>query len=531
MSVEALQPVARWPHQIQGVRDVLQCAQEGHRIIVLTSPTGGGKTTCICDLIEAQISDWKKVVLYTNRKMLIEQTVKVMEKSGIRHGVRASGWDPNLHYDVQVSSVQTEASRVLKRKSWDLHQSDFVIVDELHLQKGATCEELYRQHLEHGATIVGVTATPIDCGTICETRTKLVVAGTTSELRACGALVPAYHYGPDEPDVKHLKRVKIGEDLSENQIRKAIMTSTIWSRVLDNYRKLNPDQRPTLLFAPGVAESLWFAEQFQSQGINAAHIDGEDCWIKGKLFKSDQHARDDILAGSESGDIKVVANRFVLREAIDMKWLEFGIMATIFGSLQSYLQSGGRLLRASPATGKTCAIIQDHGGAWHSHGSLNMDRDWEQDYTMTAAMVSGLREEKFRQKEVREPIRCPKCAMIRASGNVCPKCGFEVTKKSRPVVQLDGTIREMTGDIFKPRFTRMNANTFDLWKKMYYRAKKSRTKMTFNQARGLFQHTHHYAPPNDLPLMPKDAADWFRRVCEVPANKLHDLAPEPSMFE
>ena len=36
------------------------------------------------------------------------------------------------------------------------------------------------------------------------------------------------------------------------------------------------------------------------------------------------------------------------REGIDMKWATFGILACIFGSLQSYLQAVGRLLRGCP---------------------------------------------------------------------------------------------------------------------------------------------------------------------------------------
>src|SRR5690606_19790965 len=113
--------------------------------------------------------------------------------------------------------------------------------------------------------------------------------------------------------------------------------------------ELNPDRLPTILFAPGVKESIWFAEQFHSKGIRAAHIDGDDIWIDGEYYTSNHQLREEIRKMSESGELPLVTNRFVLREGIDWPFLAHGIFATVFGSLASYLQSGGRLLRNHPS--------------------------------------------------------------------------------------------------------------------------------------------------------------------------------------
>ena len=56
----------------------------------------------------------------------------------------------------------------------------------------------------------------------------------------------------------------------------------------------------------------------------------------------------------------VLCNRFVCA-GIDAPWLAHGIFATIFTSLQSYLQSGGRLLRSFPGID---AVTIRHGGNW-----------------------------------------------------------------------------------------------------------------------------------------------------------------------
>lgn len=222
------------------------------------------------------------------------------------------------------------------------------------------------------------------------------------------------------------------------------------------------------------------------------------------------------MDGSRAGEIKVVCNRFVLREGIDMPWVEHGILATVFGSLQTHLQSGGRLLRACP--GKARATVQDHGGNWWRHGSLNADREW--DLCLTPAMCAGVREDRFREKKDREPCRCPGCGLVLA-GLSCPGCGFKIDprKKSRPVVQHDGELRDVEGDVYQPRRERFEPDTTKLWQSMYYRAKNGG--MTFRQAAGLFAHEHRYHPPRDLPLMPQDPRDWYRQVSDVPRDQLY----------
>lgn len=505
----------RWPHQLRAIDAIRSARADGDRVIILTSPTGSGKSLMMCDLIDNALQNNESSVLYTNRKMLTEQTARVMAKHGIQHGVRAAGWDGDESMPVQIASIQTEHAR---RSRQSVHKADLVLVDEAHLQKSANAQAIFQKHLDDGATVILVTATPIDMGCICGVKPRLIVAARNSELRSCGALVPSMHYGPSEPDTRRVRK-QVWE-YTESDVRKLIMVQGIFGIVLREWMRLNPEQLPTLLFAPGVAESIWFAEQFRSAGIKAAHIDGKDCWIDGEFHESSREVRQQILDGSESGDIKIICNRFVLREAIDMPWLHHGILATVFSTLQAYLQSGGRLLRAYP--GKPHATIQDHGGAWHKHGSLNADRDWDTDYVMSEHVIQGLREDGFRNKAEtgeKEPFLCPQCKKV-LNQSECP-CGFRVTRRTRPVVQADGRIMHYEGDIYLPRKVSMKSDTLTKWERCYYRSKNSKKGMSFNQARGLFFYEEGYWPPSDLPLMPKEKIDWFRSVSDVPKDRLN----------
>lgn len=503
-----------WPHQPRGVDGVLAAIASGQRKVCLTSPTGMGKTLMVAALLKHYLDRGLRCSVYTNRRLLLDQSSGVLARWGFEFGVRAAGHEDNRDRPLQLSSIQTEDSRSLRKHKWDLHPAELVVIDEAHCMTGATATQIVNAHHEQGAAVVGVTATPIDLSKL---YSVLVTAGTVSEGRACGALVPCTHYGPDEPDLRHVgKRAALGADLPYPDVKKAMMTPCIFARVYEWWKRLNPDARPAILFAPGVPESLWFAEQFAAKGVTAAHIDGEDVWLNGVTYKSDRAAREAAMEGSRDGSVRVLCNRFVLREGVDAPWLCHGILATVFGSLQSYLQSGGRLLRRFP--GVEAVTLQDHGGNWWRHGSLNADRTW--DLTRTPAMHSGLREERLRSKQEKEPARCPQCSQILA-GTRCP-CGFvlDLTKKSRPVVQSDGTLQEMPGDVYRPRVTRTKGDTIEKWRKVYYRARNSG--MTWRQAEGLFFAENGYFPPHTLPLMPKpdDGLEWFRPVKEFARGQL-----------
>lgn len=510
-----------WPIQERALQMVPAAWERGVRRVALTAPTGTGKSVTMIELIRWAIAKGWYAVMYTNRKMLCEQLQGTLDDHGIGYGIRAAGYESSRDEPVQISSIGTERERTLNRKKWAIHghgRPCLVLVDECHSMTSETAAAIMSQHQEQNHFVVGVTATPFGLEDLYD---ELLIAGNVTDGRNCGALVPARHYGPDEPDFRFETPVVAGKDIPQHLINKLMMREGLFGRVFENYEILNPQHKPAILFAPGVQESIYFAKEFTRRGVSAAHIDGDCVWVEGEFFDSSPEIRASVLEGSKDGSIRVLCNRFVLREGIDAPWLAHGILATVFGALQSYLQSGGRLLRRDVARGDLQqVVVQDHGGNWWRHGSLNEDREWELCYDNR--IVAGLREDRLRDKTKREPFRCPGCAMIMGT-KVCPGCGFAVGprwKPSRPVVQSNGTLVELYGDVYKPRITRMLPDTAKLWKSMYYRALKSKTGMTFRAAESLFVHEHHHWPPRNLPLMPKGDLGWYRRVRDTPKEEL-----------
>jgi DNA repair protein RadD len=510
-----------WPHQARTLAEIGIAMEQGKKIILVTTPTGGGKTRSICETITHFGHFGWPAVVYTNRKMLIDQLSDRLDAANITHGVRAAGHEQDLDAQVQLSSLMTEAKRTLPAESrWSIHgdavEDALAIIDEAHLNSGDTAHEIIKRHVARGHRVIGFTATPLDLGRLYET---LLVCGTNSELRACGALVRADVYGPDEPDLKRFKK-EIEEEGKDPGGKGVLMAmggqARLFGRVLEWFHKLNKSRRPSILFAPGVPESLWFAQQFTRQGIPAAHIDGNSVWFDGESRGSTTESRAEILARSRDGELPIICNRFVMREGIDAPWLEHGILATIFGSLSTYLQSVGRLLRASP--GKERCTIQDHGGNWHVHGSPNSDRHWDLDYT--PGVVAAMRTDALREKLEKEPSRCPGCSQI-LFARTCPTCGRVINhaKKVRPVVTSDGELVAMRGDVYRRRFRKLEPDTEAKWKGVYFRARNSQN-MTFRMAEGLFFRDHGYFPPRYLPFMPRNHHDFFRLVRDVPPERL-----------
>lgn len=502
-----------WPHQQRGVTDTISAIEGGARRLVLTAPCGAGKTRIMTTLINWANDNNMPVALYTVRKMLFQQTAQVLRDNGIEFGCRASGHKPALLKDVQLCMTQSELSAVLKKEKREIHHAKLVLIDELHMQGGGAMQEFINRHVDTGAAVVGFTATPLDLEGQWD---SLVQAGTNSELRECGAHAIAYTYCPDVPDLKHIKKYKVGEDLTDAENRTAMMRPGVFGRVFSHWQRLNPERKPTILFGPDVAGSLHFAQEFHSKGVRAAHIDAKQIWVDGQFIESDDENRAWLVDQSERGLLEVLCNRFVLREGIDLPHIAHAIFACVFGSLTTYLQSGGRAIRGHHSL--ESVVIQDHGGNFLRHGSLNSDRHWE--LGESSRIITEMRAERMREKPETEPIICPKCNAARLSGPKCHACGYEYQKRSRTVVQIDGTLQQQDGPLHKPRLIRRKPDTERLWVEMYHRARSKKWDATFRQAEANFFRENYYYPPRNLPFMPKEPGDWFRKVRDVSRENL-----------
>lgn len=438
-----------WPHQDRAHNECRRLYAGGAKRWCLVAPCGAGKSLMMRRLAAAS-EKGLNVFIYTHRILLTAQTIAAFEAAGLEFGVIGAGFTSraNPQAKIQICSLDTVGSR-MDKWNHDMPIANIVIIDEAHQQTAATAQKVFGRHAEQGARIIGFTATPVGLGPM--NYEKLVIAGTYSEMLECKAHLPIVCYGPDRPDTSQLKAMK-GGDFSSEDDRRINRVPTIIGRVYDYWQKLNPCGLPAIGFAPGVAESKWFVEEFRARGVACAHIDAERVLmtVKGANgvlqtheYTTDEDSRKAVLEGSRTGEFKIVWNRFVLREAIDMPWLYHAISATSMGAVSTYLQSIGRVQRYWPEYQNV--ILQDHGGNIDRHGTPDIDRQWELGCTNNSVHKAEIKERERKKGDEAEPICCPKCCAYRTAGQECHNCGYMHSRSVRMVRQLDGELVKKVG--------------------------------------------------------------------------------------
>ena len=128
------------------------------------------------------------------------------------------------------------------------------------------------------------------------------------------------------------------------------------------------------------------------------------------------------------------------------------------------------------------------------------------------------RQEAMRENPELEPIRCPSCGFMRLSGPTCPQCGHTSHKRSRMVVQVDGTLKLAEGPLFKPHVAKNLPEDQKKWNRYFWGARKAGR--TFRQAIAYMYQKEHVWPSESLKFMPIDPSDAFEKIINVPFERL-----------
>ena len=343
--------------------------------LAAAAPTGYGKTRLGANLIKNMDTKGYKWIWYTHRKTLLAQTIKAFKERGLDFSVRAAGYEEDMDITMpgQVAMIQSEKSAVKKGKR-EIHNAKFVVIDEAHANKTGFADELIVHHLEAGAKVLLISATPV--GLV--RAEKIITLAHLSEMRGIGALMLAVAYTVPEQDMALVKKVASG-DFSPKYQAIHFTQQQVVGNILHHYRRLQQDHftlmggTPCLGFAPCVKSSISMTDQFNEAGVKAAHIDGEDVYLgehnldgEPVIYKSDQAMRQFVFDEFEAGRIKVIWNRFVMREGVDLPSIGHIIVATAVGTPETWVQMIGRGLRCHPSLETVCVaegtpILTDRG--------------------------------------------------------------------------------------------------------------------------------------------------------------------------
>ena len=442
--VEPEAPFTYWPHQNRIHQDCqsmfgrqcrVQWSVNTCKRFCVVAPCGAGKTAMMLRIIRNAVSKGLSVAIYSCRIQNTKQIIETLEKYEIEFGVIAAAFRGRGDIDarVQVCQLQTVHARDF------IPKADIVLVDEAHQQASAMAKEVFDWHVESGCqAIIGYTATPVS---VKEFYDHIIDPPTFQSLLDCKAHMPARIYVPSSPECvlrsrrKALPTNKDGE-LTQSKDRELNEIEIIFPEVLEWLLKLNPDLKPTVLFAPSVEDTYEYVRRFAESGIRAASIDANNVMItspdeSGRLvtetLDSTLANREMVLTGLDDGTYKVVCNRFILRESFDCPSLKHCIITTTMAGLSTYLQSVGRVLRYTDKY--DFVTIQDHSGSCFLHGRPDRDREWSlEDTNKKLAALQRKSGEEADDTKI-----CSKCRM-EYTGFRCPDpaCAA-VTRKSTMV--------------------------------------------------------------------------------------------------
>ena len=189
----------------------------------------------------------------------------------------------------------------------------------------------------------------------------IIEAPQVPDLIEQGYLVPTLCYAPVDPDLRGVK-TQAG-DYAVEQLERRMNTDQLVGDIVSHWYRLGQN-RPTVVFAVGVAHSIHLRDEFLKSGVKAEHIDGD----------TPKDERDAILQRLAAGETTVVTNCMVLTEGWDCPEVGCTILARPTKSMGLFRQMVGRVLR--PAPGKVNAIVLDHSGAVFRHGLPEDHVEW-----------------------------------------------------------------------------------------------------------------------------------------------------------
>jgi superfamily II DNA or RNA helicase len=419
------------PYQQRTVDLIRDSLRQGNRRILVTLPTGSGKSIIMGCIARSCIDKGSRVLALMHRRQLVDQLGDRFESCGVNSGTVMSGIGAELHKPVQIGTVQTYSRRQgFEEVDWDSgdtfrpweHPADVIMIDECHRSLARTFQDILKAY--DGKIVLGFTATPalssgVAMGSYWQT---LIQPVSVRELIDCGALVAGVYYGLSAPDLAGLKIV--AGDYEKKGLSERVKAPKIIGDIVENWLRVAAGKK-TMVFAVNVKHSKAIVHEFCRFGIAAEHLDAH----------SDDEKRDAALGRFRSGETTVMSNVGLFTEGTDIPEIECICLARPTKSIGVYLQMVGR--GARPAPGKASFVVLDHGKNINEHGFYEEPVGWTLDGKKITYTKPAPREPKEKHKMI-----CKMCSAV-FTGDRCPECYTEVEDYGKKVEHLEAELKRM----------------------------------------------------------------------------------------
>jgi len=398
-----LQPPTLRPYQAKLVKDLYTKLGEGYRRVAVIAGTGAGKTVIGGKICADSASRGCRLLFLVHLDVLVGQTYEKMRAFGLPCGFIKAGWKEDPSASIQIASIQTMA----QRSWWKDWKAQVILYDEGHTtvfsQVGQTV--MYDTHPK--SVHLALTATPYRLGRaqLGDHMQTLVSSPVPSELQRMGYLATMQYYGVSRDSQINLSDVRtVAGDFDERDLKNACDRPELIQRIVEEYQRLTPGKR-AIAFCVDVEHARHVAEAFRAVGVAADVVDG------GTPIKERHRLYGDL----GSGQLRVLTSCNVISIGFDEPSVEVGLMLRPTQSKALHQQQIGRVMRISPATGKTHGIILDQAGNLQRLGFP----DDIKAYHLPTSKEPG-------EQTVSPMKQCPRCNRL-VWGFVlqCPSCDYQ----------------------------------------------------------------------------------------------------------
>lgn len=412
------------PYQIGSIDGLRDGFRDGHKRQVLAASTGAGKSVIALSILDAARKKGSRVLFMCDRRVLVDQFSRHLDRSGIDHGVYMSGhWRYRPYENVQVASIQT----IEKMGQWPA--SDLIIVDEIHASLRKSLKEFMTNN--PNVKVLGLTATPYN-PELANHFTNIVNVVSMNELVEDGFLVPFRVFVASEIDTEGLK-VTAGEWQKDELEKRGLQI--VGDVVADYVRIANEvwgSPKKTIVFSSGVAHGAELVKRFAEVGLNFVQIS----------YLDDEEYKQQVIEDFAKPDTDIIGliSTDVLTRGFDNTEVKHVVLAKpLRKSFSMHVQMVGRGARPHP--GEEFCVIQDNAGNW-----LRFQDDWDELYHNGTKSLGDGKDAKARKektKKEKEAAKCPKCSSLWPSGtDTCPQCGH-VRQKNSMVGSVPGEMEEL----------------------------------------------------------------------------------------
>lgn len=343
-------------HQSVVRAEIEKHARNGKRRVLVSAPTGFGKTILSFDIIRSGIEKGSRILFTAHRITLAEQSYEKFKALSPEY-LQGENKLENPDYKLLVATLQT-------LMNYDIKEPTIVIIDEVHYAYDSKMvQSLFEKFPK--ALFIGLSATPVDDKDyLLDGWDAMVDNYQTQDLIEMGWLTPFKVFTPMKIDRGLLRISDSSNDFIEKSLEEAVNTFDINKSIVNNYINLG-ENRQFIAFAVNTSHCSALKAAFAEAGIHTEVI----------VATTSKKRRDDIFEKFSKGEIKGLISIEILTTGFDEPSVSCVIMATATNQWKKYIQCCGRGIRLlgnsiqeSIANGKSDCILLDCCGNVEEHG-------------------------------------------------------------------------------------------------------------------------------------------------------------------